>query len=237
MPNYATVADLLSFKVSCQSLGFECCEDQLEGNLVIAESIVESYVNTLFYPITQVVYFDGPGNQNLYLSQLLNYPIISASTCTEVNENDTVLFTYTEGTDYIVKPWYLSKNWTRESGRLGIGQSGPTWPRGSRNIKVVGTFGYAEVPAEVKRATLLLAAEVTKPGSSGFAPNHIASQVWDDYKVTFKGQSQTQPSPSDSTGFEFVDRLLDKWRFKPDLFLVPQTHMPEFDQRFINVIH
>lgn len=222
--HYATVADLLNFKSSGHTIDFcEYTNEDLETNLAIAESIVESYVNTLFYEITQAVYFNGSGNQNIYLAQLLNYPIISASACTEVDENDEVLFTYTEDTDYVIRPWYLSKNWTRESGRLEIGQSGPTWPHGCRNIKVTGVYGYEEVPPEVKRATLVLAAEVSIPGSTGFASNHIAKQQWDDYVVTFKGQSQIQPSPSDSTGFEFVDRLLDKWRFKPDLFLLAET--------------
>lgn len=235
-PNYTTVQQFKDFKVAGVKLSLNSYSDsELEVNLNIAESIVESYVNTLFYEIEQSVYFNGSGTQVLFIAQVLNYPIISASTCTEVDENDTVLYTFTEGTEFVVQPWYLAKHWMRQTARLGIGTGGPTWPKGARNIKVTGTWGRSEVPVEVTRATLLLAAEICRPGSSGLAANNVAQQDWDDYKVQFKGQSQLPPNPGDSTGFDFIDRLLDKWRVRPDLFLTPQTHIPSFTQ-YINVL-
>lgn len=229
MPNYATVAQLRAFKVAGATIDLSAYSDaELGLNLDIAESIVESYTNTIFYQITQSIYFNGNGNQNLYVAQILNYPIISASACTDVDENDVVFHTYEEGPDFIVQPWYLAKTWNNFSARLSIGSSGPTWPKGFRNIKVTGDWGYAEVPVAVTRATLLIAAEISKPGSSGLLNTNIAKQRWDDYEVQFKGLGQNPPEPSDTTGFDFIDRLLDKWRFKPDLFLTPDAHMPAF---------
>jgi len=237
MSNYATIDELQDFKVAGATIDLSVYNSyELQDNLDIAESIVESYVNTIFYEIEQSIYFSGNGNQNLYIAPLLNYPIISASVCTEVDENDIVLWTYTEGVDFVIKPWYLSKNWNRLSFRVASGSTGPTWPRGCRNIKVTGTWGYSDVPVEVKRATLLLAAEISIPGSSGLASNTIARQEWDDYKVQFRGLSQNPPEPSDSTGFDLVDRLLDKWRFRPDMFLTCESHLPNFDQNILGIV-
>jgi hypothetical protein len=229
MANYATVAQLRNFRVGGELVDLGGYDDAtLLENIELAESIVESYVNTIFYTITQTVYFNGNGNLNLYVAQILNYPIISASTCTDVNEADEVLWTFTEGVDFVVKPWYLSKNWNRLSARLVSGSTGPTWPVGLRNIKVEGTWGRSTVPVEVKRATLLLATEISKPGSSGMLDGNTAKEEWSDYKVEHMGTSKAPPEPSDTTGFEFTDRLLDKWRFRPDLFLTPETHVPTF---------
>ncbi len=229
-PNYTSVEDLRNFKVAGEKvLLTQYSDDELELNINIAESIVESYVNTIFYKIEgDSQYFNGNGNQNLYIAQILNYPIISASACTEVDEEDNLLHTFEEGPDFVVKPWYVAKTWTALSARLSIGSSGPTWPRGFRNIKITGDWGHEEVPVEVTRATILLALEISKPGSSGLQNTNIARQEWDDYKVQYKGQSDKPPEPSDTTGFDFIDRLLDKWRFKPDLFLTPEVHIPAF---------
>ena len=228
MANYATVLQLRGLKVSGEQVDLSAYSDaELLENLTIAESIIEGYTGTIFYKMeNESRYFNGAGTQNIYLAQVLNYPIISASTCTEVDENDTVLFTYDEGPDFVVKPWYLAKTWSDFSARLAIGTSGPTWPRGYRNIKVTGDWGREDVPTEVTRATLLLAVEMSKAGSSGLASNQIARQEWDDYKVQYKGSTGTALDPTTTTGFDFVDRILDKWRFRPDMFLTPEVHLP-----------
>ncbi len=231
--HYATVNKLRNYKVGGRPIDFcRLTDAELEENLSLAETIIESYVMTLFYTITKTVYFNGNGNQNLYIAPQLNYPVISVSSCTEVNDLDAVLRTYEQPQDYVVTPWYLSKNWTNQTARLGTSTSGPTWPRGCRNIKVVGVFGRAEVPVEVTRSCIILAAEMSIPGSSGLIAGNISKREWEDFKVQYKGQ--TAPTPSDSTGFEFVDRLLDKWRISPGMFLTPDEHMPQFTTSFAN---
>ena len=232
--HYATANKLRNFKVAGKPIDFCSLSDtELEENLALAETIIESYVMTIFYSTTRTVYFNGNGNQNLYIAPELDYPIISVTSCTEVDELDNVLRTFEEPEDYVIYPWFLSKNWARQTGRLQAGSSAPTWPRGCRNVKVVGAFGRAEVPVEVARACVILAAEMSIPGSSGLIAGNISKREWEDFKVQYKGQ--LAPSPSDSTGFEFVDRLLDKWRISPSMFLTPEEHLPSFTTTFANV--
>lgn len=229
MGNYATATDVREQKISGVVVDLAVYTDaEIEENIGIAESIIEGYLNTIFYSVSAIEYFNGTGNQNLYVYQRLNIPLISASACTEVNTNDDVLFEFVEGTDFTIQGWYLAKVWHSGSARNIIGSAGPTWRKGHRNIKIDGEWGRAAVPVEIKRATVLLALEISLPGSSKLKSNAWFKRRWDDFEEQTRGSSDKMPDPGDSTGFDFIDKLIDKHRFKPDMFLTPEVHIPIF---------
>ncbi len=98
------------------------------------------------------------------------------------------------------------------------------WPKGLGNIKLTGTFGRSAVPTEVKHAAILLAVENLMPGSTRLVRNNIVKREWEDFKLSYAGQSSDPIPPQASTGFEYVDRLLSKYCITPALFLVPDDN-------------
>ena len=229
---YTTVDLLKAFKINGSLLNLGgYSTDELAVNLQIAENIVENYTGTIFYSFTATKLFSGRGTQCIYFANVQNYPIVSASTCTEVNDKGDLLRTFTEGIDFTLEPWFISKTWQLGTARDITASQGPAWRVGSNNIKIVGTWGRSTVPPEVMRGTLLLAAELSKSESTGLARSNISKQKWEDYAVEYAGGTQNPPAPSETTGFPFVDMLLVKYRTSPDLFLTPDEPTAETFRR------
>lgn len=104
-----------------------------------ASSAIEAYCRRTFAQAEVTELLSGGGHPRLVVAR----PPIASVTSVEVEG--------TAVTDYLNCESYL----LRGNGR-GPLDCAPTWPRGTRNIEVTYTGGFATVPGEVKAAALIL---------------------------------------------------------------------------------
>jgi hypothetical protein len=207
MGNYASVAEVRGFKVRGSAVSLASyTNDEVEAEIAFAEAVVESVCGDVFYTKTETNRFDGNGLGELFFPPDVPYRLLTVTTCKNVDiDETTVLDTYTEGTDFVKYPYHLqiALSYSDDSPRRRVARGG-FWPRGQKNIWVAGTWGRASVPEEIKRATILMVLERLKPGSSGASVGGVKQIVWNDFTVTFTGDSMT----GQQTGLREVDMLL-----------------------------
>ena len=207
MGNYVIAADLDAYKVNGSVIDLTGLNnDDKNAAIALAEAIVESVTDNIFYEQTTTRVFDGSGRDCLYLPPTCPYPIVALTSVTEVDvDGSTVLHTWTEGKDFKVYSHHLELIRSTTFGRARLAViNGGVWPQGQRNIKIAGTWGSAAVPVEITEAVKLLALERLKPGSTQMSPRDIKQHAWPDLSVTFRGGD----GAGKDTGFLEVDRLL-----------------------------
>lgn len=225
MGNYASNADVAGFKVDGSTIDLtQYTSAEITAEIAFAESLIEEICEDIFYAKTATHTFDGTGNVKLFFMPKIKYRLISVTTLKELDlDGSTVLDTFTENVDFKTYPFYVetSRYIEGDSPRRRFGTGG-VWPSGQNNIQIEGTWGSTEVPAEIKRATILLTLEKLKPGLTNQTPGDVRSIGWDDFRISFKasGASNTYSE----TGLNDVDRILRRYINDVDLFLaVPFT--------------
>jgi len=206
MGNYATVAEVRAFKVRGSVVDLAAyTNDEVEAEIAFAEAVVESITGDLFYEKTETNQFDGNGLSELFFPPDVPYRLLTVTSLKNVDIDDTLLDTYVEGDDFVAYPYHIqvALAYCDDTPRRRVARGG-FWPRGQKNIRVEGTWGRSEVPAEIKRATILLVLERLQPGSSGASAGGVKQIVWNDFTVTFTGDAQT----GQQTGLREVDMLL-----------------------------
>lgn len=211
MGNYAVKADLTGFLVNGEAIDLSAySDDQINDSIALAEELIEKFTDDIFYELTATYKFDGKTRTELFFSPKVPYKLLSVTSVKEIDvDGSTVLQTYTEGTDFIVRPYVLEavKGSLLDRPRTLVG-SGGVWPRGQNNIVVEGTWGNSTTPAAIKRATILLALEDLVPGSTGMQNYDVKQRSWPDLAVTFKGFGQSQFEMGNTTGYPTIDRML-----------------------------
>ena len=139
-----TLSDLKSF------LGIS--DNSKDANLQIfvdsANEFVPRYCRRVFDSTAYVKeLYDGPGTNKLILNQ---YPIISIEGIWEYGDPVSERGVYTSILD--IDGYYI------KDPRSGIIYHGLCWQLGRGSIEVSYTAGYATIPADLKHATLLVAA-------------------------------------------------------------------------------
>lgn len=99
---------------------------------------VRNYCKRDFEAQTYTEYQDGKGTDEILVNQ---FPINSITSLTHVDENDTVVYTWTS-TDYARETWGLIRL------RDGIFKSG------IKNIKIVYNAGYTTIPVDLQQACI-----------------------------------------------------------------------------------
>jgi hypothetical protein len=144
------MADLVTeAEVTAAWPGFDTLDDGEKAALISAASAaIERYCRRTFEEDEVTERFDGNGRPRVWLSRR---PVASVASVVANGETLTA-------EDYSFNP---------ETGELfrGDGRTEPRhvmgFPRGTRNITVTYTGGYATVPEDVKRATLVLVRHVS----------------------------------------------------------------------------
>ena len=225
MGNYATVAEVKAYKSGGVASGVASSysDAEIEIEIGLMESFVDSICGDVFYPKTETNLFDGKGLCRLFFIPQVSYRLVTVTSVKEYDlDGTTALDTFVENVDFKAYPYYLDTALESDgdSPRRAFGPGGH-WPKGQRNIAVAGTWGRSAVPPEVKRAVLILVLERLMPGFTRTAPADIKQATWPDFTVTFKG---TEENIGMSTGFAEVDRLLKQHVNYADLFLsVPDS--------------
>lgn len=166
--NYITKTDLTNAGVA---LGSHSDAEVLEM-IQRAEALVEQHTKKVFYAATATKYFDGNGQRVLLFIQRTTSPLISITGNTvyiiDPTMSDEVIDSAVLNTDFFLSPEgdYLelcSESEVDPRSPLSRG----TWPRGTRNIKITGSWGIASVPPGIKRAAVLLVAHEVDPNYAG----------------------------------------------------------------------
>ena len=219
MGNYITEAQVRGFEVAGDCVVPASVSDAaIAAAIVLAEAMVESICNDIFYVKTETNKFDGNGKMTLFFFPEVPYRCIAVTSCLDYDIDGTLQETFVEGTDFVRYDHYLetSRAWAGDRPRRGVFRGG-VWPLGQDNIWVEGTWGRSTVPPEITRACLLLAVEDVYPGATKMAPADVSQAVWPDFTVTFRGGE----SVGKQTGFAKVDRLLSRHINWVDVFNVP----------------
>jgi hypothetical protein len=219
MGNYATVQSVKDFKAAGSTSDVESSYSDIEisNEIDLMESLIENICNDVFYTQTTTNKFDGNGLTKLFFQPDVVARLISVTSVKDYDINGTTLLhTYTEGTDFVAYDYYLETAiaFPEDTPRRGIFRGGK-WPRGQQNIWIEGTWGRASAPLEITRATLLLTLERLMPGFIKMAPKDVSQVVWGDFTASFKGVEAGQ-----STGYVEIDRLLERYVNRVDMFLV-----------------
>lgn len=231
---YATAAEVRAKKIAGETVDLSAyTNDDIETELNLVSRYVEEICNDIFYTKTETNKFDGSGTPRLFFHPRIPYRLISVTSAKEYDiDGSTLLDTYTEGTDFIVRDYWLemAKDFPGDSPRRRYG-SGGVWPKGQQNIWIEGTWGRSSCPPEIKRAAILWVLEYLMPGSTGQAPKDIVQVNWSDFTLSYK---QGEDTTGLSTGFPEIDRLLHSHVNHVDMFQAVPDNKQTFDNRLID---
>lgn len=138
--SFATPADLAAYLQRDAFTGSDLTSAQLA--LDIASAVVRERTGQDFTVGTDTITLDTYGDEDVLLPQL---PVTDVALVTTRNRGETATTARAVNTDYEVRGGRL--RW------VGIG----AWPY---EVTVTYTHGYAEIPDDVKGATLAVAAEI-----------------------------------------------------------------------------
>jgi len=224
---YASVQEIRDFKIDGAAIPelSAYTDTEIGDDLNLASRMIESITNDWFYEKTVTEYYDGNGEYNLFFYPEIPARVIEVTSVEQVDvDGTTVLETYVEDTDFKVYDHFIGMPHIDTSRVRTYFGGGSKWPRGARNIKIVGTWGRAAgfTPPEIKRATILMTMERLIPGSTGLSPKDVAQAVWSDFTVTFRGQGTENIGMS--TGYPEIDRLIEVHVNRVDMFLSVPDH-------------
>lgn len=157
---YVTEQELLDHIKSNADLGNDVTITAVEA----ASRAVDSYCSRRFYSASETRYFSPETGAVIYVLELVNSDLANLTDLTVLSgTGGTYGTTWTSGTNFIAEPLNRQPGWpyTRLRGITGA------WPQrttvqAQETVKITGNFGWAEVPAPVKLATKLLAAQYYK---------------------------------------------------------------------------
>ena len=218
MSNYLTLSELKGWKVSGVVVDLtDFTDPELQEFIDLAEADIENITNDIFYSLTATYRFDGNGKYALYYCRtpqsgggMVNYRNLSITSLKLVDLDGTEEDELTEDDDFVVFPFYveLSREFNGSGSWRGRRfNTHGTWPRGQRNIEIVGTWGWSSTPPGIKRATALLALEAGIPGSTGLPNPNVKQHTWPDLSITYRGGNNY----GSDTGYADVDRILKRY--------------------------
>jgi hypothetical protein len=227
MGNYATYADVTGFKVDGSAVDLSSyTEAEVGASIDRIEEFIEYICNDVFYAKTQTFLVDGNGSHKLFFAMTTPYRSVTLTSVKELDfDGTTIKETFVEDTDFKKYDYYLetARRYPGMGARTGVTRGG-VWPKGQKNIEIIGTWGHSSTPADIKHCVILLVLERLKPGSTRMASKDVKQVVWSDFTVTFSGSS----SEGDLTGFVDVDRILSKYVNMSTMFVV--TPSEPFDR-------
>jgi len=156
MVKYATVDDVRNF-TNVNSAEFS--DAQITSMIEYAESFIDARTGHDFTEggVTLTEYYDGNGTDSFFLN---HFPVLSVSSLSVDANNDG---TYTELTEGRTNDYVLYN----DVGRVVLTDDCNTtsvWPDYPKSIKITYTYGYSSVPDYVKFLTVLIVANLLKPG-------------------------------------------------------------------------
>jgi len=252
MSGYTTIAELKTFRPPGSSVALDFStwtDEQLQDALDDTEVFFKDCLNQIFCPTAAVLFGNGNGGTHLFMPQDVNFPhqIVSISKVEEVDfDQDRVIQEFVEDMDFQIEAYFLRANETIPNRvRTAVGRL-HAWPKGVKNIRIEGTFGYAEAPRQVKRAAYWYTVSQTLGEkaarfSASSDDTGVTKERWEDYTehrgaavTTLKRKAMGVPT---ITGYLDIDRLLGPFVNYSDMFAVPPLTAHEVGQHVHGHLH
>lgn len=161
--SYMELAELKS----TLSLTDNFADGDLKLALSAASRAIDGYKGTRFYPSEETRYYTAQAwDASISIDDLaaLGSIMSPSNTITLDMDGDGVYEeTWTQGTDFVLSPANADlegKPW--QTLEILLPKSGRRFSRYTRGIEIVGVFGWAQTPSNVKQATGILAARLFK---------------------------------------------------------------------------
>lgn len=206
-------------------------EAQQTAIIADAQERIEQVTNEKWEETGSIAFIvSGDGTNVLEMKRVTSWPIV---TITKIEHRSVYAYaddftangTEVDQDDYSISPSKRTlirvKPTTIRGGLSGLG---PIWLQGHKNYKVTGTFGHANTPENIKRATARLAMEMAIPGITDQFNNVVSETHPDGYKyMTAAGiKSGIGSVVPNLTGIYAVDVLLKDYARKMPIMAVPK---------------
>ncbi len=122
------------------------------------EQQVEKITQSIFYSLAFDEHYDGPGKNRLFLN--LRAPILTVTSISVLNttissdwytnDDKSVYINLDSSSGVLAEKHWLLREYEEQV----------IFPTGIKNIQIVGTFGLATVPANIKQACIILAEDI-----------------------------------------------------------------------------
>jgi len=147
MGNYVLTSEVRAFKVDGLSIDLtNYLDSEIETEIGLAEETIEDFTNDIFYSKTETNVFDGNGLTELYFFTQVPYRLISITSVKELDTNGTtVLNTFTKDVDFKQYNYHLEM-----VSRIHPRTLKSIWPKGIKNIEIVGSWGRSSSPQRLK---------------------------------------------------------------------------------------
>jgi len=202
--NYITKADLTNYGVSISDV-----EDAHLAMLIAdVEKAIDRHTGDQFYLSSGVTkYFDGNGRDTLYFMPATSLRLRNLTSVDIWNIiTSSVTTTLTETEDYIVD----------DSDEYILRVDGGTWPKGVRNVRVIGDWGWTSCPDPIRWCAALMIALRVDPNFKGLHTD--AALSWPHLSV---GRVVTGRKLSPILGVPSIDTILWSYRRVTSLMIVP----------------
>lgn len=198
---YCTVENL-------KDRGVSASDADILASILRAQEWIDDYCRQKFSSVELSIDMDGSGHDVLFLD---DYPIIEITAITYEDGNyGSSTYTVDVADDIIL---------AEDEGY--IVHRTLTWPRGDKNVHIVGTFGMAETPPLLQEACILFAMAGGGNGLplSGSSVDPVGSDLQSEsisgYSYTKSTKAIGAMVPGRSTGLSSVDSILTMYRRAP----------------------
>lgn len=219
MPRYITASELLTYPLPGGIVVDLSAYTTAQLELIIdrMESQIDSICNDKFAPSTETHLFNGSFKDTLFFPPKVPYKLNTLTSCQEVEEDGTtVVATYALNDDIKAFPHYITFFNYSPTVRKYLFKGG-IFPKGVSNIKIVGSWGHATTPPDIKYVAAMLSFAYIAPEVVKFDSPFTKRVQWDDFEIEFK--ERMSPPLSNGTGFLQLDHILSRYINRSDLFL------------------
>ncbi len=154
------------------SIGTSSQDDEIDLVVAAASRAIDDHQNTRYYPTSETRYYEPSSRDTFFVIDDL---VTLTSVKFDIDGDGTFETTLTENTHFVLEPLNNAlENKPKYAIQL-IPTGGYTFPGTLRSVEVVGSFGWASTPAQVKYACMIQAARYYTRRSSPFAVAGISA--------------------------------------------------------------
>ena len=164
-------------------------DTQIDEWIEAVDNFIDNYCNTSFEPTTAIKYYNGRGNKELVIDDLISLTTLNFLK----GDGTTVDDTLTENDDFFLYP--LNKT---PKHKVVLAPEGDyvVFPFGPRRVKITGSWGVSsEVPKDIKYIATKLVVSIIEVGKAGEVK--LKSEKIGDYAVTYDRIANSDTKISD----------------------------------------
>jgi hypothetical protein len=158
-PVTSSYVELEELKFTLNLTGSSFADRDIRVAIESASRSCDGYKNQKFYPATETRYYTAAASDAYVEIDALN---TLTSVTIDTDGDGTYDTTWTVGTDFILTPENYATDGIPARKLVLLSQAGRRFPGYLKGIKIIGSFGWATTPPNVKQATTILAGRLLK---------------------------------------------------------------------------